>query len=95
MTKYLYTALVRDKEIEEDKPEPDPRTVQDAWRAVPIDSAALNDAITLHNLRHTRLVFQAKNSFDAERIIADLLDAIPDNHKRIIHYESIEEVTDD
>ena len=24
MTKYLYTAIVRDKEIEEDKPEPDP-----------------------------------------------------------------------
>ena len=94
MTKYLYTVLVRDKEIEEDKPEPS-LNVQKAWKSMVVHPSELTNVTSLPHLRHTRLVFHAQDSYDATSIIADLLYAVPDNHERIIHYESIEEVNDD
>lgn len=95
MTKYLYTAFVRDRKVEEDKPEPyQPGDEYARWQAVAIHPDELTNATwTLPNC--TRLVFHAQDSYDANLIISTLLDEIPDDHERIIHYESIEEVIND
>ena len=60
MTKYLYTAIVRDKEIEEDKPEPDPRSTHERkLQSMVIHPSQLTNVTSLPHLRHTRLMFHA------------------------------------